>query len=295
MVEMGIDMYILVIMTPISTSRGGSWIKTPIIFSAGSLSLAGELQNVSPLDRQKMRILGKFALVMTLQGTGFYTDANGANLTIEEGDVIIVFPDLPHAYGPNANTSWQHAYVVFEGPQFNLLRHAGVLDSSKPIWHLEPIDFWRRRLEAIIRCESRPKETDAIRKLGQFTALLADMAATNIEANRLPVDIRQEESMQLLSSPHQQQWLAPQEVAQRVGLSYENFRKLFAKHVGVSPAQYQKQRRIEHACAAIYQNSHTFKELADELGFCDVFHFSKTFRQVVGDTPSAFRKKALGE
>jgi AraC-like DNA-binding protein len=77
-------------------------------------------------------------------------------------------------------------------------------------------------------------------------------------------------------------------------MSYENFRKKFSQHVGESPGHFQKRRRIEHACAAIYQGTHSFKALADELGFCDVFHFSKTFRQVVGETPKEFRAKAQG-
>ena len=36
------------------------------------------------------------------------------------------------------------------------------------------------------------------------------------------------------------------------------------------------------------------KQIADELGFCDVFHFSKAFKQVVGLTPSDFRRRVRG-
>jgi AraC-like DNA-binding protein len=36
------------------------------------------------------------------------------------------------------------------------------------------------------------------------------------------------------------------------------------------------------------------KQIADDLGFCDVFHFSKAFKQVVGTTPSDYRRRVSG-
>jgi AraC-like DNA-binding protein len=89
-------------------------------------------------------------------------------------------------------------------------------------------------------------------------------------------------------------WSAPQAVAAEVGLSYENFRKRFVQLMGESPGRYQKRRRIEWACAAIYHGDSSFKEIADLLGFCDVFHFSKAFKQVTGYTPSEYRQRVRG-
>jgi AraC-like DNA-binding protein len=35
----------------------------------------------------------------------------------------------------------------------------------------------------------------------------------------------------------------------------------------------------------------TNKEIAERLDFCDEFHFSRTFKSVVGLTPAQFRSK----
>jgi len=241
-----------------------------------------------------MRILGKYALILIQGGNGYYADGNGIEKALQAGDLILVFPEIPHAYGPAKGSDWQHSYVVFEGPQFDLLREARIIRPEEPIWHLEPVEYWKRRLEEVFQSNTRPNKNAATRAIGQFSFLISDMSATFAETSQSPGDVWFEESMHLLSGPSGTVWLEPQAVAQRVGLNYENFRKQFAKRSGESPAQFQKKRRIEHACAAIYQHSHSFKELADELGFCDAFHFSKVFRQVTGDTPSAFRKKAQG-
>ncbi len=291
MVEMGINMYILVGMASRINNENTAWLKTPVSSQIGTIRLAGRLGNNPGIDPLSMRVLEKYALIYIEQGEGYFCDGDDLERTFQAGDAFLVFPDIPHAYGPHPDTPWQHEYVVFEGPQFDLLRETKVIHPAHPVWHLEPIDYWSRRIQEIFSSSTR---IGSARRLGRFASLLLDMAATHAEAQQGPQHQWLEESVQLLSNPIGQEWPAPQDVARRVGLSYENFRKRFVRTTGESPAQFQKRRRIEHACAAIYQDTHSFKELADELGFCDAFHFSKVFRQVVGESPSDFRRKARG-
>ncbi len=84
------------------------------------------------------------------------------------------------------------------------------------------------------------------------------------------------------------------EVARLVGLSYESFRKKFAQRMGTAPAKYRQVRLIERACALLMHRSHSHKEIAEQLGFCDEFHFPKVFRKQMGFSPHAFRLKTLG-
>ena len=66
---------------------------------------------------------------------------------LEAGNAIIVFPDLAHVYGPFQTNEWAHTYAIFNGPQFELLKKTGVLDSDKPIWQLDSIGYWNQRIE----------------------------------------------------------------------------------------------------------------------------------------------------
>lgn len=276
-------------------TRDDPWLKTPLHTQTGSLLLAGNLRNITGIDPGSMRILGEFALIYIVQGRGFYADANRQQLRFKPGDALLVFPDLAHAYGPDPDTDWEQIYVVFRGPQFELLRNSLVLREQHPIWHLEPVEYWKRRIEDTFQGAGQRRGSAAdLRTMGQWVHLLSDMAATDAEARRGPDKVWLEESLHLLADRGDSGWLTPRQVAGKVGLSYESFRKRFAEEMGESPGQYQKRRRIEQACAAIYQESRSFKELADELGFCDAFHFSKAFRQVVGEPPSVFRRKVRG-
>lgn len=275
--------------------RSEAWLESPLRTGMGELQLAGSLQDVAGLDPKAMRVLGSYSLIYLVKVDGYYCDGNGLKADLRTGDLVVIFPELAHAYGPKHGQPWDQIYFVFNGPQFDFLRGKGLLNPKRPILHLEPVDYWSRRLEEIVAGEARHTEAGALRAMGRFLNLLCDLEAADAEARLRPERDRWfEESQRLLSDPGERGWLDAQLVARQVGLNYDNFRKQFALRAGVSPGQFQKRKRIDRACAAIYQGSHGFKELAAELEFCDEFHFSKVFKQITGLTPSEFRKKAHG-
>lgn len=272
-----------------------AWLEAPLRTRAGELQLAGLLRNTRGLDPKAMRVLGSYALVYLVEVDGYYCDANGFECDLTSGDIILIVPELAHAYGSKGGKPWRQIYFVFNGPQFDLWREEGLLAPLRPVWHLEPVDYWARRLAEIVASDEGPAVPAALRALGRFLALLSDALAVRAEVGVGPAAAAWiEESQRLLGSPGSHRWMTPQEVAATVGLSYDNFRKQFTARVGLSPGQFQKRRRIDRACAAIYHGSHGLKQLAEELEFCDVFHFSKAFKQVMGMSPSEFRRKAQG-
>lgn len=275
--------------------RTAAWLESPLRTEAGEIQLAGALQDVRGLDPKAMRVLGSYALIYLVKVDGYYVDAKNGARALVSGDVVTIFPDLPHAYGPKDNQPWDQIYFVFNGPQFDLWRKAGLLSPDRPVRHLEPVDYWTGRLAEIVAPEAGHTPAAAMRAFGRFTALLSDMIASDQEAaSGATQEEWLTEAQRLLGAHGARGWLTPQQVAKEVGMSYDNFRKQFTARLGSSPGQFQKRRRIDRACSAIYQGNRTLKQLAEELEFCDVFHFSKAFKQVVGVSPSEFRRKAHG-
>lgn len=273
------------------------WLESALRTEAGSLQLAGMLRNIAGIDPDSMRILGSYALILMVGGRGYYRDARGRNTELRSGDAVLVFPEVAHAYGPQPNTEWTQIYYVFNGPQFDLWRRRRLLRPDHPVLRLGAPDYWQQRLRAVVPADSRDvsRKGAALRAFGRFLDVLSEMLAADEEAaDHGGCDAWLEQSLRGLGQRSSRGWLAPQDVAKEVGLSYENFRKRFVQLTGESPGQYQKRRRLEWACAAIYQGQHTIKEIADELGFCDVFHFSKAFKQVIGATPSDYRRRVSG-
>lgn len=273
------------------------WLESALRTEAGSLQLAGMLRNIVGIAPDSMRILGSYALILMVAGRGYYCDARGLKTELRSGDAVVVFPEMAHAYGPQPDSEWTQIYYVFSGPQFDLWRRRRLLRADHPVLHLGAPDYWQQRLRAVLPGDAREvaQSGAALRAFGRFLDVLAEMLATDKEsADSVGRDAWLERSLRHLGQRSGKGWLTPQDVAQEVGLSYENFRKRFVQLTGESPGQYQKRRRLEWACAAIYQGQHTIKQIADALDFCDVFHFSKAFKQVVGTTPSDYRKRVSG-
>ena len=54
---------------------------------------------------------------------------------------------------------------------------------------------------------------------------------------------------------------------------------------------YRDNLRISSAKEMLKSGMFTIKEISEELGYCDVSHFSKTFSRTCGVTPGKYRGK----
>jgi len=81
------------------------------------------------------------------------------------------------------------------------------------------------------------------------------------------------------------------EIADRFGFTQSYLTKIFKKYMEVTPARYLKEYRISVAKKLLMSSNLSIKEIADQVGFDDPFHFSKSFKDVVGESPNQFRKQ----
>jgi AraC-like DNA-binding protein len=82
------------------------------------------------------------------------------------------------------------------------------------------------------------------------------------------------------------------ELINKLGLGYENFRKIFKASTGISPTQYIINYRINSAKSLLIEDKLSINEIADYLGYNDVFYFSNQFKKYTGYTPNAFKKRS---
>jgi AraC family transcriptional regulator len=66
--------------------------------------------------------------------------------------------------------------------------------------------------------------------------------------------------------------------------------RAFRRHLGVTPAGYQRRLRIERARRALVESDTPIAELALDSGFAGQAHFTHWFRRLVGVTPAAYRR-----
>ena len=79
------------------------------------------------------------------------------------------------------------------------------------------------------------------------------------------------------------------ELAREAGLSPVQFTRRFRRLTGTSPNLYLVRRRIERASQLIQQSPLKISEIAESLGYSDVFFFSRQFKRILGFPPSHLR------
>lgn len=70
------------------------------------------------------------------------------------------------------------------------------------------------------------------------------------------------------------------------------FIRFFKNHIGTSPIHYINKRKMEKAKNLLSIADMTVTEVAEELGYKDLFHFSKNFKAFTGFSPSEFKASA---
>ncbi len=82
------------------------------------------------------------------------------------------------------------------------------------------------------------------------------------------------------------------DLAHLAGLSLSSFKRKFKEVFGQSPNQYIIGRRVERAKFLLQSSTFNVSEIAYDVGFNDLSHFSKTFHNLVGLSPSEYRSSA---
>jgi AraC-like DNA-binding protein len=237
-----------------------------------------------------MRIFGSYALVYSLDGQAHYQDGNGLERDIVPADLIVVFPELAHRYGPRPGQRWTEFFLVFEGPVFDLWRECGLLDVERPILHVEPVDQWLTKLEAVPGAPRQPGSEQPMVEVCRLMQVMAEALAWG-GGQGTPAEQRiMARARAALESDHARE-LDLEQLSRELGMSYETFRKRFARHCGMPPARYRVARLVDRACALMETSSLTDKQIADRLGFGNQFYFSRRFKQIVGVSPREFRRR----
>ena len=82
-------------------------------------------------------------------------------------------------------------------------------------------------------------------------------------------------------------------LAAAVHLSPNHLVRLFRKELQSTPLQFWDRLRIEHAQSRLKQPEMRIKEVAIDLGFKHLSHFSKWFKRHTGTTPQSVRERCL--
>ncbi|CAN5737760.1 hypothetical protein BH09VER1_BH09VER1_40110 [soil metagenome] len=122
----------------------------------------------------------------------------------------------------------------------------------------------------------------------QLAALLADLARAAAAPPLDPVDHHLRHICLEMGAHPAADW-TPHRLARQASLSLSQFNKRFRAYTGTSPARYLIERRIDRAKKLLTETPMTITEIADALGYSDVYYFHRQFKVETGQTPGSLR------
>lgn len=242
-------------------------------------------------DIDKGRVLNEYQLLYITEGEGIFNSAHAKDIPLKAGDLFLLFPGEWHTYHPTGKNGWKSYWIGFKGKNVDDRVKAGFLSVYKPIYHVGfSADIIRLYEEAYKRAQEEAPYSQQIlagivnHLVGLMYALERSMELskdhTRVDKINL-ARLRIRESLEVD--------LTIQQVAEELGVSYSNFRKLFKEFTGISPALYQQDLRLQRAKELLATTTLSIKEIAYRLRFDSPDYFSSKFKIKTGKKPSEFR------
>lgn len=255
-----------------------------------ALALAGYVSVKSGwLER---RVMDCYAIVYILGGTGYFADSLNGEREVAAGDVLVLFPGLVHSYGPRTEgQTWDEGYLVFHGDSFIGLERDGLIDRRQTVWSPGLSPNLVGGLDSLISGYRAGNAGEQHLTVARIHLLLAELKTSDRVARGAinTLDAAKARLAERLDAPVDLEHLAAD-----AGMSYESFRKKFAASEGMPPAKWRQLRRIDRAKSLLAESDASLADIAEQLGFCDQFFFSRQFKQVSGVTPGHFRASVRG-
>ena len=89
---------------------------------------------------------------------------------------------------------------------------------------------------------------------------------------------------------HPEQIKSMKLLALQANCTVDHLIRIFKRHKGVTPWEFVIQCRIEKAGNLLRFSTHTITQIADLLGYADIYSFSKQFKSLTGQTPTLYRQ-----
>jgi len=239
------------------------------------------------------RVLNEYQLLYNPEGEGFFQSASCPKTPLKPGDMFLLFPGEWHTYHPLAESGWKSHWIGFKGKNMDDRVKAGFLSPAKPVYHVgyssEIEHLYRSAYDAAVREAAYSQQVMA----GIVNHLIGAMYSLerNIELgkNQQQVDMINKGRLRIRQALESD--LTIQQIAESLGVSYSNFRKLFKEYTGLSPATYQQDLRLQRAKELLTTTDLSVKEVAYRLNFESPDYFSAKFKAKMGVKPSEIKIK----
>ena len=217
-----------------------------------------------------------YLLHYVMSGQGIYKTPM-KDYEVQAGQIFVILPHEVVAYQADGHKPWQYSWVGFESSLDLLDIFSRYVITAPECAHI---------FNALRDCTSvaADREWYICGKIYELLSLLEPKRTLNDTKAQRYVRMAQNFIDVYYHNPE----LRVSKMAEDLNLDRAYFSKIFCKHTGKSPQQYLVDFRLDRAAEMIVSQGLSPGEVAQRVGYGDIFNFSRMFRRRFGVPPSAY-------
>lgn len=245
-----------------------------------------------------------FILMLMTKGT-LYISEDGINYTVKAGEVFILQPNHHHyswqAFDEETSYYWLHFYVAGQWEQ------GPNMVSMPPLVDIPTLHYYTPAMTLHLQKHTRFKNQTHLLKLVDdiFHESKNSEGFRFWRSQQLFIDILQEiqlhphntsklitisEKIQRYLRDNFDQKITNDTLSAEFHFHPNYLVRALKETIGLTPTEYLTQYRMEEAEKRLLDTNLTISEIAESVGFQNIYYFSSSFKKFAGLSPQNFRR-----
>lgn len=254
-------------------------------------------EKCAPLHSFGPYVRNHYLLHYIISGKGtLHSDDASHNTTVyhlNAGSGFLIEPGFCNLYFADQHDPWEYIWLEFGGLRAREFLETAGLSHAQPVYRPDTAEHGQMVLEEMfaILHNSENSPLNQIGHLYLFMDLLirSSLSRKQLQGGRLS-EFYARETISFIEQYYNQN-ITVLDMAKRCSLDRSYFGKIFKEVVGQSPQEFLIQYRMAKAAEALTITDRPIGDIGVSVGYQNLLHFSRAFKNVYGISPREYRQK----